>query len=248
MLGESVPDEIYDLGRRAVRTSFDVPLYTCDVDGLGNLRLLEGIVRISREPLLPASSSELFGKVVETPQREHRPVLPAHPYGIANKFTYWTTVNYRESHGLFACNGILFNRESPRRGETFVSRKNNAVANILAGRQTALFLGNLDAQRDWGYKGVCGVHVADAPAAVPDDFVIAAGETHTVRDSLTGLSATCIWTGRSTSFSTPSTSAPPRWTSCSGTPPRPRAARLGAPSRFRELVRMMVDADIKETK
>ena len=171
VLGESMPDEIYNLGAQShVRTSFDVPLYTCDVDGLGNLRLLEAMVRICpRAKFYQASSSELFGKVVETPQRETTPFYPRSPYGIAKQFAYWTTVNYRESHKLFACNGILFNHESPRRGETFVSRKITERRGQHPRREAdgALPRQPRRAARLGLRQGVCGVHVADAPAAVP---------------------------------------------------------------------------------
>lgn len=178
------PDEIYHLGAQShVRLSFDIPEYTSDIDALGTLRLLEAAKDIKAKFYM-ASSSELFGRVVETPQTENTPFCPCSPYGIAKQFAYWTTVNYREMYGMFACNGILFNHESPRRGITFVSRKiTKAVAAIHRGEQKKLVLGNLDAYRDWGY----------APEYVeamwmmmqyerPDDFVIATGETHTVRE------------------------------------------------------------------
>jgi GDPmannose 4,6-dehydratase len=182
------PDEVYNLAAQShVKVSFEMPEYTGDITGLGTVRLLEAL----RETQIPcrfyqASSSEMYGKVAEIPQRESTPFHPRSPYGCSKVFSYWTTVNYREAYNLFACNGILFNHESPRRGETFVTRKiSRAVAYIEAGLQEQLFLGNLDSSRDWGY----------APEYVeamwmmlqqetPDDFVIATGETHTVREFL----------------------------------------------------------------
>lgn len=180
------PDEVYNLGAQShVRTSFDIPLYTSDVDALGCLRLLEA-VKGKDIKLYQASSSELYGKVQETPQSETTQFYPRSPYGIAKQFAFWSAVNYRESYGLFACNGILFNHESERRGETFVTRKiTKAAARIKLGIQDKLFLGNLDAKRDWGY----------APEFVeamwrmlqqdqPDDFVIATGQTNSIREFL----------------------------------------------------------------
>ena len=182
------PDEIYNLGAQShVRVSFDVPEYTAEIAGLGTVRLLEAI----RESELKcrfyqASSSELFGKVVETPQRETTPFHPRSPYACAKAYAYYITVNYRESYGLFACNGILFNHESPRRGETFVTRKiTRAIAHIKHGLQDQLFLGNLDAKRDWGFAGdyVEGMWRM-LQQAEPDDYVLATGETHSIRELL----------------------------------------------------------------
>ena len=180
------PDEIYNLGAQShVLVSFEIPEYTADVTALGTVRLLEA-VRESRikTKFYQASSSEMFGKAVETPQHETTPFRPCSPYGCSKLFSYWTTANYREGYGLFACNGILFNHESPRRGETFVSRKiTRAVARIRAGLQPQLYLGNLDAKRDWGYapeyvEAMWRMMQLDEP----DDFVVATGETHTVRE------------------------------------------------------------------
>jgi len=182
------PDEIYNLGAQShVRVSFDVPEYTAEVTGLGTVRLLEAIRESGLRPkFYQASSSEMFGKVREVPQRETTPFYPRSPYGAAKVYAHWITVNYREAYGLFACNGILFNHESPRRGETFVTRKiTKAAARIKLGLQQDLFLGNLDAKRDWGYAG-------DYVEAMwlmlqqeqPDDYVVATGETHTVREFL----------------------------------------------------------------
>ncbi|MGD0651925.1 MAG: GDP-mannose 4,6-dehydratase [Verrucomicrobiia bacterium] len=186
LLYELRPDEIYHLGAQShVRVSFEIPEYTADISAVGTIRILEAIREVGLRPrFYQASSSEMFGKVAESPQNETTPFHPRSPYGVSKVFAYWATVNYRESYDLFACNGILFNHESPRRGETFVTRKiTRAVAYIKAGLQRKLFLGNLDAKRDWGY----------APEYVeamwrmlqqdkPDDYVIATGETHSVSE------------------------------------------------------------------
>ena len=150
------PDEIYNLGAQShVRVSFDIPEYTGEITGLGTIRLLEAIRESGLKPkFYQASSSEMFGKVQDVPQRETTPFYPRSPYGAAKVYSYWVTVNYREAYDLFACNGILFNHESPRRGETFVTRKiTKAAARIKLGVQQDLFLGNLDAKRDWGFAG-----------------------------------------------------------------------------------------------
>ncbi len=182
------PEEIYHLGAQShVRVSFDIPEYTADVTGVGTIRILEAMREAGvHSRFYQASSSEMFGKVREVPQRETTPFWPRSPYGVAKVFAYWATVNYRESYGTHATNGILFNHESPRRGETFVTRKiSRAVAAIKLGLQKEIFLGNLHAKRDWGY----------APEYVeamwlmlqqdnPDDYVVATGETHTVQEFL----------------------------------------------------------------
>jgi len=182
------PDEIYHLAAQShVRVSFDIPEYTGDVTGLGTVRILEAIREVGlKSRFYQASSSEMFGKVQEIPQRETTPFYPRSPYGAAKVYAYWVTVNYRESYGIFACNGILFNHESPRRGETFVTRKiTRAVAEIKAGRQNKLYLGNLDAKRDWGYaKEYVEAMWLMLQQDEPDDYVIATGETHSVREFL----------------------------------------------------------------
>jgi len=182
------PDEIYNLGAQShVRVSFDIPEYTADVTGVGTVRLLDAIVETGIDTkFYQASSSEMFGKVQEVPQKESTPFYPRSPYGCAKVFAFWTTVNYREAHSIFAANGILFNHESPRRGETFVTRKiTRALARILAGKQKELFLGNLDAKRDWGYaKDYVEAMWMMLQTEKPDDFVVATGETHTVREFL----------------------------------------------------------------
>jgi GDPmannose 4,6-dehydratase len=185
LLREVRPNEIYNLGAQShVRVSFDVPEYTGEVDALGAVRILEGIRETGLNTrFYQASSSELYGKVVETPQRETTPFYPRSPYACAKAYAFYITLNYRESYDMFACNGILFNHESPRRGETFVTRKiTRAAARIKLGLQECLYLGNIDAQRDWGFAGdyVEGMwRMLQAERA--DDYVIATGETHSVR-------------------------------------------------------------------
>jgi GDPmannose 4,6-dehydratase len=182
------PDEIYNLGAQShVRVSFDQPVYTVQADALGTMNLLEAIRDTGRAVrFYQASSSEMYGKVVETPQKESTPFYPRSPYACAKLYSYWQTVNYRESYSIHASNGILFNHESPRRGETFVTRKiTRAATRIKEGLQEKLFLGNLDAKRDWGFAG-------DYVEAMwlmlqqekPDDYVVATGETHSVREFL----------------------------------------------------------------
>jgi len=182
------PDELYNLAAQShVYVSFETPEYTANADGLGTLRLLEAIRILGLEKktrFYQASTSELYGKVVETPQRESTPFYPRSPYGVAKLYAYWITVNYREAYGMHASNGILFNHEGPTRGETFVTRKiTRAVAAINAGRQPRLYLGNLDAKRDWGHARsyVEGMwRILQQPTA--DDYVLATGETHSVRE------------------------------------------------------------------
>jgi GDPmannose 4,6-dehydratase len=185
------PDEIYNLGAQShVQVSFETPEYTANSDALGTLRLLESIRILGLEAstrFYQASTSELFGKVQETPQRETTPFYPRSPYGVAKLYAYWIAVNYRESYGMYACNGILFNHESPLRGETFVTRKiTRALARILVGEQDCLFLGNLDARRDWGHaKDFVEAQWLMLQQDVAEDFVIATGEQHSVRDFVT---------------------------------------------------------------
>ena len=182
------PDEIYHLASQShVRVSFDIPEYTADVTGLSTIRILEAIRETGiKARFYQASSSEMFGKVQEIPQRETTPFYPRSPYGVAKVYSHWITVNYRESYDLFACCGILFNHESPRRGETFVTRKiTRAVARIKAGQQKKLYLGNLDAKRDWGYaKEYVKAMWLMLQQDQPGDYVIATGETHSVREFL----------------------------------------------------------------
>lgn len=186
ILEKTEPDEIYNLAAQShVKVSFEIPDYTAQVDALGTLRFLDAIreTRIKTK-FYQASTSELFGKVQETPQKETTPFYPMSPYAVAKLYAYWIIVNYREAYGLYACNGILFNHESPRRGETFVTRKITiAVARIKKGLQDKIVLGNLNAKRDWGYapefvEGMWLMLQQDKP----DDFVLATGENHTVRE------------------------------------------------------------------
>ena len=185
ILRQVVPDEIYNLGAQShVRVSFDVPEYTTDVTALGTVRILEAVREAGIRPkFYQASSSEMFGKVVETPQRETTPFHPRSPYACAKVFAYYATVNYREAYDMFACNGILFNHESERRGETFVTRKiTRGATRIKLGLQDKLFLGNLDAKRDWGHaKDYVEAMWLMMQAESSDDYVIATGETHSVR-------------------------------------------------------------------
>ena len=181
------PDEIYNLGAQShVKVSFEEPEYTANCDALGTLRLLEAI-RItglqSKTRFYQASSSEMFGKVQKSPQNETTPFYPRSPYAVAKLYAYWITVNYREAYGIYACNGILFNHESPRRGETFVTRKvTRALARISVGLQDCLYLGNLDALRDWGHaRDYVEMQWLMLQQTQPDDYVIATGEQHTVR-------------------------------------------------------------------
>ena len=190
LVSDVEPDEIYNLGAQShVRVSFDQPLYTVDVDALGTLRLLETVRQLARRKdvrFYQASSSEMFGRVCEVPQRETTPFRPCSPYACAKVYSYHQTINYREAYGLFACNGILFNHESPRRGETFVTRKITIGATrIREGLLNRLFLGNLDAQRDWGYaKDYVEAMWLMLQQDDPEDYVIATGATHSVRDFL----------------------------------------------------------------
>ena len=188
LLGKIQPNEIYNLAAQShVRVSFDAAEYTADITATGAIRLLEAIRETGLKPrFYQASSSEMFGLVQQVPQNEKTPFYPRSPYGCAKVFAYWITVNYRESYGLHASNGILFNHESPRRGETFVTRKiTRAVAHIKAGLQDKLYLGNLDAKRDWGYaKEYVEAMWLMLQQNAPDDYVVATGETHSIREFL----------------------------------------------------------------
>lgn len=198
------PDEIYNLGAQShVQVSFEVPEYTAEVDGVGTLRFLDAIKETgSKTKFYQASTSELFGLAQEVPQTEKTPFYPRSPYAVAKLYAYWIVVNYREAYNLFACNGILFNHESERRGKTFVTRKITvAVSKIMLGLQDVLLLGNLDAKRDWGYapefvEGMWRILQADKP----NDYVLATNETHTVREfveeSFSVLGETIEWKGK----------------------------------------------------
>ncbi len=188
ILQEVQPDEVYNLGAQShVAVSFEAPEYTADVDGMGTLRLLEAIRLLGLEKktrFYQASTSELFGLVQEIPQKETTPFYPRSPYAVAKLYAYWITVNYREAYGMFACNGILFNHESPRRGETFVTRKiTRGLANIAQGLEKCLFMGNMDSLRDWGHaKDYVRMQWMMLQHDTPEDFVIATGVQYSVRD------------------------------------------------------------------
>jgi GDPmannose 4,6-dehydratase len=250
LLYEVQPEEVYHLGAQShVRVSFDVPEYTGDITALGTLRLLEGIRKAGvNARFYQASSSEMYGKVHAVPQNEQTPFYPRSPYAAAKVYSYWVTVNYRESYNMHANNGILFNHESPRRGETFVTRKiTRALARIKAGLQKKLFLGNLDAKRDWGY----------APEYVeamwlmlqqdnPDDYVIATGETHSVREFLEEAFGHARLDWQDYVEFDPKYLRPAEVDLLIGDPSKARKQLNWEPkTTFKDLVRIMVDADIK---
>ena len=243
------PEEIYHLAAQShVRVSFDIPEYTGDVTGLGTVRILEAVRETGlKAKFYQASSSEMYGKVQEIPQRETTPFYPRSPYGAAKVYAYWLTVNYRESYGMFACNGILFNHESPRRGGTFVTRKiTQAVARIKAGLQDKLYLGNLDAKRDWGYAR----EYVDAiwlmlQQEQPDDYIIATEETHSVCDFLQEAFSYVGLDWRDYVETDPKYYRPAEVDLLVGDASKAKRM-LGWEARttFEDLVRLMVDADI----
>jgi GDPmannose 4,6-dehydratase len=254
ILRDVQPDEIYNLGAQShVRVSFDIPEYTAEVGALGTLRLLEAIreTGLQKTRFYQASSSELYGKVQEVPQRESTPFYPRSPYAAAKLYSYWITVNYRESYNLFACNGILFNHESPRRGETFVTRKiTRAAAAIKLGRQSKLYLGNLDAKRDWGFAGdYVEAMWMMLQQEVPEDFVIATGETHSVREFLDEAFGYLDLDWRDYVEIDPRYFRPAEVDLLIGDSRKARE-KLGWSPRvsFPELVRMMVDADLEAAR
>ena len=253
LLREIRPDEIYNLAAQShVKLSFEIPEYTGDVNGLGPLRILEGVRESGSSPrIYQAGSSEVFGKVRESPQTETTPFYPRSPYAAAKVYAHWLTVNYREAYGMFICNGIAFNHESPRRGETFVSRKITlGAAAIKLGLQSKLALGNLEAQRDWGYaKDYVEAMWMMLQQDQPGDFVIASGETRSVRDSARRPSAAWTWTIAITWWSIRSSSGRPRSMGWWAIPARPAGARLGRRGPvFQELVRLMIDSDLELLK
>jgi len=243
------PDEVYHLGAQShVRVSFDVPEYTGDVTGLGTTRLLEAIRRSGHKTrFYQASSSELFGST-PPPQNEVTPFHPRSPYAAAKMYSYWMTVNYREAYGLFASNGILFNHESPRRGETFVTRKiTRAVARIKAGLQDKLYMGNIDAKRDWGYapeyvEGMWRILQADNA----DDFVLGLGEAHSVRDFLDAAFSYAGLDYKEHLAIDPRYMRPSEVDYLMADPSKANTKLGWEPKiRFNELVRIMVDADLQ---
>jgi len=249
LIDRVAPDEIYHLGAQShVRVSFDIPEYTGDVSGLATIRILEAI----RETKMPArfyqaSSSEMYGRVQEVPQTETTPFWPRSPYAVAKVYGYWATVNYRESYGIHASNGILFNHESPRRGETFVTRKiTRAVAAIKHGKENALYLGNLDAKRDWGYapeyvEGMWRMLQQETPG----DYVLATNETHTVREFVEAAFGHAGLDWRAFVKHDPRYERPAEVDLLIGNPAKAREQLGWEPKvRFAQLVRIMVDADM----
>jgi GDPmannose 4,6-dehydratase len=255
LVSEIEPDEIYNLAAQShVRVSFDQPLYTADVCALGTLRVLEAARLLNRRKqvrVYQASSSEMFGKVVETPQRETTPFYPRSPYACAKVYSFHQIVNYRESYGLFACNGILFNHESPRRGETFVTRKiTKAAARIRQGLQDCLYLGNIDAKRDWGFaKDYVEAMWLMLQQDQPDDFVIATGETHSVREFLDLAFARVGLSWKEYVQFDPRYMRPAEVELLLGDPAKARETLGWMPmTSFEELVNLMVDADWEEAR
>lgn len=250
IVNEIQPDEIYNLGAQShVRVSFDMPIFTVNTDAVGTLRLLEA-VRSSERPakFYQASSSEMYGKAIEVPQTEKTPFYPRSPYGCAKVYGFWQTVNYREAYNLFACNGILFNHESPRRGETFVTRKiTRAATRIKCGLQEKLYLGNLDAKRDWGFAG-------DYVEAMwlmlqqdkPDDYVVATGESHSVREFVAEVFKYVDMDWQEYVEIDPRYFRPSEVDILQGDASKARKVLKWKPKiTFEELARMMTDADLK---
>jgi GDPmannose 4,6-dehydratase len=253
LLYELQPDEVYNLGAQShVRVSFDIPEYTADITGVGTIRILEAIREAGVVPrFYQASSSEMYGKVQQVPQTETTPFWPRSPYGAAKVFSYWATVNYRESYSLHASNGILFNHESPRRGETFVTRKiSRAVSRIKLGSDEFLYLGNLEAKRDWGYapeyvEGMWRILQQDEP----DDYVLATNETHTVREFVELAFAHVGLDWKQHVRYDKRYERPAEVDLLIGNPAKAKQKLGWEPKvRFEELVQIMVDADLEETK
>ena len=250
LIGKLQPNEIYNLAAQShVRVSFDIPEYTTDITATGAVRLLEAIRETEvKTRFYQASSSEMFGKVQEVPQTERTPFYPRSPYACAKVYAFWITVNYRESYGLHASNGILFNHESPRRGETFVTRKiTRAVAHILAGQQDKLYLGNIDAKRDWGYaKEYVEAMWLMLQQDQPEDYVIATGETHSIREFLDVAFEHVKLDWKKYVEIDPRYFRPAEVDLLIGDADKARK-QLGweAKTKFKDLVKLMVDADIK---
>ncbi|MBN1796595.1 MAG: GDP-mannose 4,6-dehydratase [Sedimentisphaerales bacterium] len=250
IMDEVKPNEIYNLGAQShVRVSFDMPIYTANVDALGTLRLLEAVRSMKNKPrYYQASSSEMYGKVVETPQSEKTPFYPRSPYGCAKVYSYWQTINYREAYDIFACNGILFNHESPRRGETFVTRKiTRAATRIKLGLQDKLYLGNIDAKRDWGFAG----DYVEAMWLIlqqdkPDDYVIATGEMYSVRQFLDEVFGYLDMDWKKYVEIDPRYFRPTEVDLLNGDPSKAKKVLGWEPKvKFKDLAKMMTDADMK---
>jgi len=272
ILQQVQPDEVYNLAAQShVQVSFETPEYTADTDALGTLRLLEGIRLLGMEGrtrFYQASTSEIFGKVQETPQTENTPFYPRSPYGCAKLYAYWITVNYREAYGMYACNGILFNHESPMRGETFVTRKiTRGLARIHVGLQDCLYIGNLNSLRDWGHaKDYVEAQWLMLQQEKPEDYVIAAGKQHSVREfiemSARELGLAIQWRGKGSDEQgvnpangrvivavDPRYFRPTEVDTLLGDPAKARAKLGWYPKiSFAELVREMVQADLEEAK
>jgi GDPmannose 4,6-dehydratase len=253
LLAKIEPHEIYNLAAQShVRVSFDCPEYTTDIAGTGTVRLLEAIREVGIKPrFYQASSSEMYGLVQEVPQTEKTPFYPRSPYACAKVYSYWITVNYRESYGLHASNGILFNHESPRRGETFVTRKiTRAVAHISCGLQDKLYLGNLDAKRDWGYaKEYVEAMWLMLQQEQPDDYVVATGETHSVREFLEESFRHVGLNWEKHVEIDPRYFRPAEVELLIGDPAKARKKLGWEPkTKFKELVRLMVDEDVRRLK
>jgi GDPmannose 4,6-dehydratase len=250
LIGKIQPAEIYNLAAQShVRVSFDSPEYTTDITATGAVRLLEAIRETGIQPrFYQASSSEMYGKVQEIPQTERTPFYPRSPYGCAKLYAYWITVNYRESYRLFACNGILFNHESPRRGETFVTRKiTRAVAHIRAGLQDKLYLGNLDAKRDWGYaREYVEAMWLMMQQDEPDDYVVATNQTHSIREFLDAAFGHAGLDWKKYVEIDPRYYRPAEVDLLMGDYSKAKQKLAWEPrTTFAELVRLMVDADVK---
>ncbi len=252
LLYDLQPDEIYNLGAQShVRVSFDIPEYTGDVVGLGAARILEAIREaklVGKVRFYQASSSEMYGKVQEVPQTENTPFWPRSPYGCAKMYAHWLTVNYRESYNMFACSGILFNHESPRRGETFVTRKiTRAATRIKLGLQEKLYLGNLDAQRDWGYaKEYVEMMWLMLQQDEPDDYVIATNETHSVKEFVQETFGALDLDWEKYVDYDDRYERPAEVELLIGDPAKAKKQLGWEPKvKFKELVKIMVDADLK---
>jgi len=253
LLNKIQPEEVYNLGAQSdVRISFDIPGYTADVTATGVARLLEGIHESGiRARFYQASSSEMFGKVRETPQTELTPFHPRSPYACAKVYAYWITVNYRESYGLHASNGILFNHESPRRGENFVTRKiTRAIARIQAGQQDKLIMGNLEAKRDWGFaKEYVEAMWLMLQQPEPDDYVVATGETHSVKEFLELAFAHAGLDWKKHVETDPRFYRPAEVDQLVGNAAKAHQKLGWVPkTKFADLVRLMVDADVQRLK